>query len=122
MPADPERQFVKLIFDVSKKYASWDPEVPIDVGDYGRITAGRSGLFFWRRKGTFLKEGNIYANGQAEKFGITLPHEHGSQGEEGGVAWFVSGNATKIDFDASISSYAVFLFLLFTSILIQLSE
>lgn len=105
MPSNAERQFVRLISDVSNKYASWDPEIPIDVGDFGRITNGRTGLFFWRRRGTFLKEGNIYANGQVEKFGITLPQEYGAQAEEGGVAWVASENATKIDFDASIASY-----------------
>jgi hypothetical protein len=61
-----ERQFVDLIFRASKKYASWDPEVIVEVGDYGRITQGKTGLAFWRKKrGIFLKEENIYKNGLA---------------------------------------------------------
>lgn len=106
MPTDPEREFVRLIFDVSNKYAAWDPEVPVEVGDYGRITSGR-GRWFWRRKkGTFMKEGNIYQNGMAKKFGIPEAKEHGTNAGEDGVAWVVSKNADKIDIDAQLSSCA----------------
>lgn len=104
MHSDPERQFVRLVFDVSNKYPNWDPEVPVEVGDYGRITTGKIGILFWRRsKGTFLKEGNIYVDGLAEKFGIPPPAEHGSQAESDGVAWIVSENAVKIGFEGQLA-------------------
>jgi len=35
--------------------------ITIAVGDYGRITQGKSGLAFWRKKqGIFLKDGNTW--------------------------------------------------------------
>lgn len=105
MRNDAERQFVRLIFDASGKYASWDPEVPIEVGDYGRITSGNKGFWFWRRrKGIFLKEGNIYKDGKAKDFEIPSPNEHGVQADGTGVAWIVSKNAVKIDFDVNLST------------------
>lgn len=106
MRNDAERQFVRLIFDASGKYASWDPEVPMEVGDYGRITSGNKGFWFWRRrKGIFLKEGNMYKDGKAKDFEIPSPNEHGVQADGTGVAWIVSQNAVKIDFDVNLSTY-----------------
>ncbi|KAJ7910552.1 hypothetical protein B0H13DRAFT_2232894 [Mycena leptocephala] len=65
--ANSERTYVDLIFRATKKYASWDPE--------GRITKGPRGLFFWRKNGTFVREGNIYSDGKADKYGIAAPVE-----------------------------------------------
>ncbi|CCM00514.1 uncharacterized protein FIBRA_02548 [Fibroporia radiculosa] len=94
---DNERLYVDLLFRASKKYANWDPEVVVEVGDWGRITKGRPGLAFWRRKrGTFLKEGNIYKDGKAEKYGIPPPQEHGGDASEG-ETWISSQNAHQID-------------------------
>ena len=99
---DAERQFVDLIFRASKKYASWDPEVTVSVGDYGRITRGKTGIAFWRKKqGIFLKDGNIYEDGLAEKYEIPTPEEHGVGSTEG-ISWITSKNAKEVDIAAEI--------------------
>ncbi|KAF8799157.1 hypothetical protein BYT27DRAFT_7343084 [Phlegmacium glaucopus] len=60
---------------------------------------------FWRKKaqGTFLKEGNIYENGLAEKFGIPKPKEYGREATEG-ARWITSQNGEEVNMDASISA------------------
>ncbi|KAJ7087549.1 hypothetical protein B0H15DRAFT_297609 [Mycena belliarum] len=73
----------------------------VAVGDYGRITQGRRGLAFWRKNGTFLKEGNIFADGQAQAHGIPGPTEFGGDAAEG-ETWVVSQNAQQIDVAASL--------------------
>jgi hypothetical protein len=99
---DAERQFVDLIYHASKKYASWDPEVTVAVGDYGRVTRGKTGLAFWRKKqGIFLKDGNIYEDGLAEKYDIPTPEEHGVDSTEG-ISWITSKNAKEVDIAAEI--------------------
>jgi hypothetical protein len=40
---DGERPYFELLFSTSKKYTSWDPEVPVSCGDWGRIIAGSPG-------------------------------------------------------------------------------
>jgi hypothetical protein len=98
---DSERLYVDLIFRASKKYASWDPEVLVEVGDWGRITTGKRGWAFWRSaRGTFIKEGNIYKDGTAEKYGIPLPKEFGVEATEG-VTWVTSQNAEQCDIDVA---------------------
>jgi len=91
---DSERRYVDLLFRASKKYASWDPEVVVEVGDWGRITTGRSVWWsFWRRgRGIFLKEGNIYKDEIAQKYEIPLPKERGADASHG-VTWITSENA-----------------------------
>jgi hypothetical protein len=104
---DSERQYIDLLFRVSKKYGSWDPEVAVEVGDWGRITTGRPGLAFWRRgRGTFLKEGNIYQDGKADAVGIPPPKEFGAEASEG-VSWIVSQNLTECDVDAAVGGYVL---------------
>jgi hypothetical protein len=108
MAPNSERLFVDLIFRSSHKYPNWDPEVIVEPGDYGRITQGPKEGFrfaFWRKKaqGTFLKEGNIYENGLAEKFGIPKPKEHGREATEG-ATWITSRNAEEVNMDASIAA------------------
>jgi len=99
---DSERLYVDLLFRASKKYASWDPEIVVKVGDYGRISTGRTGLRFWQRnKGTFVKEGNIYEDGKAEKYGIPESKEYGADATEGDT-WIVSENAEAIDVSAAV--------------------
>ena len=101
---DAERQFVDLIFYASTKYGSWDPEVTIAVGDYGRVTRGETGLAFWRKnRGIFLKEGNIYEEGLAEKYNIPAPEERGVDSTEG-ISWITSNNAKEVDISAEISA------------------
>ena len=81
---DTQRQFVDLIFRASHKYASWDPEVPVAVGDYGWITRGKTGLAFWRKKqGIFMKDGNIYDDGLTEIYDIPTPEEYSVDATEG---------------------------------------
>ncbi|KAF8957391.1 hypothetical protein BDZ97DRAFT_1762985 [Flammula alnicola] len=93
MPYDSERLFVDLIFRSSNKYASWDPEVVVKAGDYGRITTGKTGWAFWRKsRGTFLRKGTS----------IRKPEEHGVSSSEG-VTWITSKNASQVDFDMDIS-------------------
>ena len=94
---DSERKYVNLLFCVSKKYASWDLEIPVRVGDWGRITTGRTGVAFWRcSRGTFLKEGNIYDDDKAELYNIPRPEEHGCSADHA-VSWIVSANAQACD-------------------------
>lgn len=102
---DSERHYVDLLFRASKKYASWDPEVSISVGDWGMITRGKTGLAFWKSgRGVFLKEGNIYADGKAKDHHIPEPKEHGANSTEG-VSWIVSKNAQACDVDATVGGY-----------------
>jgi hypothetical protein len=102
---DSEREYVDLLYRASKKYANWDPEIAVEVGDWGRITTGRTGLAFWRReRGTFLKEGNIYKDGKAEKYGIPPPQEFGLDATDG-VTWIVSENVQDCDFRAAAGGY-----------------
>ncbi|KAJ7907296.1 hypothetical protein B0H13DRAFT_1618590 [Mycena leptocephala] len=96
-----ERAYVDLLFRASRKYASWDPEVLVKVGDWGRITQGKRGLIFWRKKGTFLKEGNIFLDGKAEKYKIPEPTEYGGDSSEG-ETWVVSKNAKQVDVSSSV--------------------
>ena len=104
MPPDAERQFADLIFGASKKYGRWDPEIAIAVGDYGRITHGKMGLSFWgKKRGIFVKDGNIYEDGLAEKYDIPTPQEHGVDSTEG-ISWITSENAKEVDITAEISA------------------
>ncbi|KAJ6589268.1 hypothetical protein B0H19DRAFT_1248826 [Mycena capillaripes] len=90
-----ERAYADLIFRATKKYGSWDPEIVMRVGDWGRITRGHRGLLFWRKNGTFVREGNIYEDGRAAKYGIPDPVEYGRDSE--GQTWITSQNATQVD-------------------------
>ncbi|KAJ6589271.1 hypothetical protein B0H19DRAFT_1014414 [Mycena capillaripes] len=96
-----ERTYADLIFGATKKYARWDPEVFVRVGDWGRITRGHRGLFFWRKNGTFVREGNIYDDGKATKYRIPEPVEYGRESE--GETWITSQNATQVDASLSAS-------------------
>jgi hypothetical protein len=100
---DSERKYIDLIFNASKKYASWDPEVILEVGDWGRITYGPRSILVWRRKGTFLKEGNIYKDGRAKRYEIPEPKEYGADSSEG-VNWITSENAQQQEFSADFGS------------------
>ncbi|KAF8164155.1 hypothetical protein K438DRAFT_1617742 [Mycena galopus ATCC 62051] len=97
-----ERAYVDLLFRASKKYASWDPEVVVKVGDWGRITQGKRSLLFWRRNGTFLKEGNIYLDGKAKEHKIPDPIEYDGGASTEGETWVVSQNAEQVDVSSSV--------------------
>jgi hypothetical protein len=107
MRLDGERLYVDLLFPVSKKYANWDPEVTVEVGDWGRITNGSTRLAFWHKgRGTFLKEGNIYTDGKAVEHGIPPPTQFGA-GATHGVSWIVSRNIAECDVDAIVGGYVL---------------
>ena len=111
-PRDPERTFIELLFASSRKYAAWDPEVEVRVGDYGIITRGErpSFLKFWarnRRQGIFLKQGNIYDNGKAKKFEVPPPKTYEHEGSSG-VSWIVSQNASETGLSADVSACVPF--------------
>ncbi|KAJ6544670.1 hypothetical protein DFH09DRAFT_885524, partial [Mycena vulgaris] len=91
-----ERAFRDLLFRASTKYANWDPEIQVKVGDWGRITRGKRRLPFGRKHGVFVKQGNIYVDGKAEKYGIPTPIEYGDNSGDGGT-WIVSQNAVQVD-------------------------
>ncbi|KAJ6544662.1 hypothetical protein DFH09DRAFT_1282326 [Mycena vulgaris] len=96
MPPSSECAFRDLLFRASTKYANWDPEIQMKVGDWGRITRGKRRLPFGRKHGVFVKQGNIYVDGKAEKYGIPSPIEYGDNSGDGGT-WIVSQNAVQID-------------------------
>jgi hypothetical protein len=70
----------------------------VKVGDWGRIAKGPRGLFFWRKNGTFVREGNIYSDGKADKYRIAAPVECGRESE--GETWVTSQNAQEVDVSA----------------------
>ena len=111
MPRDPERIYTELIFESSHKYAPWDPEVPVRVGDWGIITRGARSPWFafltrHRRQGIFLKYGNIYEDGRAKKFNIPPPQTHEHNGSSG-ISWIVSQNAVEISISGGVSACVV---------------
>ncbi|KIJ36091.1 hypothetical protein M422DRAFT_179896 [Sphaerobolus stellatus SS14] len=100
---DSERHYVDLLFSATNKYGSWDPEIPVQCGDYGRITQGASSWAFWRKhRGTFLKEGNIYVDGTADKWGIPPPLDIVEDDGEG-LTWITSRNAIERDLSGDIN-------------------
>ncbi|KAJ6545526.1 hypothetical protein B0H19DRAFT_1075819 [Mycena capillaripes] len=96
-----ERAYIHLLFRASRKYANWDPEIEVKVGDWGRITQGKRGFAFWRKNSTFLKEGNIFLDGKAKGHGIPDPIEYGG-GSSDAETWVVSKNAEQVDVSASV--------------------
>jgi len=102
--SNPERKYADLIFHASRKYPNWDPEIPVRCGDYGRITlGGRPAWMFWRRRqGIFVKEGNIYDDGKAKEYEIPAPGEFGAHESEG-LTWVTSENGEEIDIHSSVS-------------------
>ncbi|KAF8843208.1 hypothetical protein BDN67DRAFT_210660 [Paxillus ammoniavirescens] len=97
-----EQKYVDLLFRACRKFPSWDPEVIVEVGDWGRLTTGRPRWAFWRPKRCiFVKEGNIYQDKIAEKYGIPQPTVMGEEGSDG-LTWFKS-HSTR-DMDAATSA------------------
>ncbi|KAG6333813.1 hypothetical protein ID866_5273 [Astraeus odoratus] len=101
-----ERQYVDLLFRASRKFANWDPEKPLEVGDWGRITIGRPRWAFWRpKRSVFMKEGNIYKDHIAEQYGIPQPTILGEE-VPNGLTWVTSQNAQDMDVSAGTEKYA----------------
>ncbi|GBE85989.1 hypothetical protein SCP_0805130 [Sparassis crispa] len=97
-----ERKYVELLYRASTKYSNWNPEV--EVGDWGHITAPSSSWPFSRgRGGIFVKEGNIYEDGLAERYDVPQPAEYGGDALEG-VTWLVSQNAGEPDRTHDVAS------------------
>lgn len=108
-----EREYIALLFEASSKYANWDPDVSVKVGDYGRLTCGKRGWFFWRPsfwrpQRIFVKEGNIYDDGKAEEFDIPPPKERGGDGT--GVNLIVSSGARKTELGVDANLYVLSFF------------
>ncbi|KAF9525427.1 hypothetical protein CPB83DRAFT_796373 [Crepidotus variabilis] len=125
MHTDSERLYVDLIFRATRKYPSWDPEIQIKVGDYGRITKGEASWRDWltvlglnaKQKGIFVKEGNIYEDGIAQAFDIPAAvHQGGGRDEDvtqrrlqaaasddhDGVMWVTSKNVRTMSKDLKL--------------------
>jgi hypothetical protein len=119
--ADAQRTFIELLFASSKKYAAWDPEIKVQVGDWGYITKGKMRLAFWRgRRGVFMKQGNIYRDGKATTHEIPEPVTYGDQATSG-ITWIVSQNASAVDISAEITAY-VTLFMFYLAIYLSLLD
>ncbi|CCL98066.1 uncharacterized protein FIBRA_00060 [Fibroporia radiculosa] len=58
----PEQTYVDMMFAASNYYASWDPLRPVRLGDYGIL----------QEDGSFAESGNIFTDGIAEKYNISL--------------------------------------------------
>jgi hypothetical protein len=103
MKKSSERVYIDLILHSSSKYAAWDPEIEVKVGDYGRITRGRRGLAFWRKpQGIFLSQGNIYEDGSASRHKIPEPKLLGGSATDG-VTWISSDNAEQTEMPADMT-------------------
>ncbi|KAF8908534.1 hypothetical protein CPB84DRAFT_1843431 [Gymnopilus junonius] len=112
MAPTSERLFVDLIALATHKYPNWDPEVPIEPGDYGRITSGHrhksyagggggAGAFWYRNvtlKRRRASAGRDWRNG----YGIPLPVEYGGDSTQG-TTWITSRNARQVTWDADIA-------------------
>ncbi|KAI6005351.1 hypothetical protein EDC04DRAFT_2784049 [Pisolithus marmoratus] len=97
-----ERRYVDLLFHASRKFANWDPEKHLEVGDWGRLTTGRSVWAFWRPKRcVFVKEGNIYKDKIADKYGVPLPKVLGEENPSG-LTWVTSSNVQDMDIPTSM--------------------
>jgi hypothetical protein len=107
---DSERTYMELLYLASKKYAAWDPEITLEVGDWGEISKGRacSSWAFWKNRGNFVKYGNIYTDGKAAKYGIPAPKEYGAATATG-ATWIVSDNAEEISVGAEALAYVILL-------------
>lgn len=91
---DPEELYIDLLLKATNKYARWDPEDPVEVGDWGTMTS----------KGTFHKEGNIYEDGKAERYGIPKAREHGVNATES-IGYYSSHGVKSCDFDREVGGY-----------------
>ncbi|KAJ7797054.1 hypothetical protein B0H14DRAFT_2390145, partial [Mycena olivaceomarginata] len=77
-------------------------KIKIKAGDYGRFSRGQKGLAFLRKDGIFVRLGNIYDDGKAQRFGVAPAVESCPDVE--GETWIVSSNVTRIDVAGPLSS------------------
>ncbi|KAJ6449432.1 hypothetical protein C8R47DRAFT_999218 [Mycena vitilis] len=68
-------------------------KIVVNVGDWGRMTRGPRGFAFWRRTvtGVFVREGDIYSDGKAVRYGIPEPVERRSAD---GAHWQVDASVS----------------------------
>jgi hypothetical protein len=117
---DAEKTYIDLLYHSSGKYAAWDPEIEVKVGDWGYMSKGERSLAFWRRqRGLFKKEGNIYEDGKARIHNISKPIKQAGGQAAKGVQWIVSENVTMVGLSAETTAY-VALFILFFFLAIYL--
>ncbi|KAL5514046.1 hypothetical protein ACEPAG_2807 [Sanghuangporus baumii] len=64
------RKFTDIILNAVSKWANWDPSIPIEAGDYGRID---------KRTGQFEREGNIYRDPEVAHIASVFPPLRGPQ-------------------------------------------
>jgi hypothetical protein len=96
-----EEQYIRLIHEASNKYANWDPEQPVRVGDWGDFVKAEvqpwwESWFGGSNQGIFKKQGNIYDDNIAEKYGIPKPTERGADSEASGITWLTSSNTAEL--------------------------
>ncbi|KZT13310.1 uncharacterized protein LAESUDRAFT_754292 [Laetiporus sulphureus 93-53] len=83
-----ERDYVSLLYKTTNCYASWDPLLPVEVGDYGYL----------QKDGSFAPKGNIFKDGLAERYDITKQVRGCDQ-----IRWVTSGNAKEVSFDPNVN-------------------
>ncbi|KAI6121001.1 hypothetical protein EDD17DRAFT_1505132 [Pisolithus thermaeus] len=92
-----EQQHIDLIFRASKKFANWDPEDHLEVGDWGRLNTGRPRWAFWRPKCCLTK---------LWKYGIPSPRLLGEENPNG-LTWVTSLNARDMDIPTNTGKQGV---------------
>ncbi|KAL0957791.1 hypothetical protein HGRIS_001568 [Hohenbuehelia grisea] len=82
------RLYIDKMYDMSSRFANWEPGWPILPGDYGKVI---------KKTGEFRKKGSIFTHPSTKHFAAaelyTIP------GATSGVQEFVSLEANKIGFD-----------------------
>ncbi|KAL5536603.1 hypothetical protein ACEPAF_426 [Sanghuangporus sanghuang] len=62
------RKFTDIILSAVSKWPNWDPSIPIEAGDYGRVD---------RKSGQFEREGNIYRDPDVAHIASQFPPSTG---------------------------------------------
>jgi hypothetical protein len=57
------RKYVDLLFRTTNQYANWQPSTAIAVGDYGYVD---------HQIGLFIRDGNVYEDDFANKYGLSI--------------------------------------------------
>lgn len=90
-----EYAYVELIHSASNRRGSWDPEITVSVGDWGKIVKPKRFWIFHGGNRMFVKEGNILEDGTAKQYEISTPTEYAA-GTEDGVHLITSQNVTEL--------------------------
>jgi len=95
------RKFIDLIQSITSKWANWNPDSPIKVGDYGMII---------NATGEFKREGNIYTSEGIINIDMTDPalHPEEKEGDEKFIvkSWGVTTKETDVTPEAAVSGAA----------------